>query len=122
MAIKIKIGKKKPCCGCSEAKKRGFGQGKPPKGEIYKKQDIYLEENEKLLREIDEDELSHIQSVLDSMDPDDMAFNQTFAGKTRVVIDFPTADVASEHGKFVNMWAEMGYKVDWEKAVVSKTL
>ena len=45
--IKIRIGKKKSHCG--EAKKIGFGQGTPPKGEWYKKQEIYLEEETKTL-------------------------------------------------------------------------
>ena len=42
--IKVRIGKKKSPCG--EAKKVGFGQGTPPKGEWYKKQEIFLEEED----------------------------------------------------------------------------
>ena len=118
--IKLRIGKKH-ACGCHEAKKLCPGHKKHPRDEIYKKRSAHLEGNEKLLREIDEDELSHIQGVLDSMDPDDMAFNQMFGGKTRVIIDFPTTDSTTEHGKFINMFQELGYKVDWEKGVVSGT-
>ena len=127
MAIKIKIGKKKPSCGCSEAKKRGFAQGKPPKGEIYKKQDIYLEEkDENLLHELTEDEFERAKAAVGEIDPDDLAFNQIFGDKKRLVIDFPVADRDTDAGRFINIWSDMpdvgtggNYSVDWEKGLVS---
>ena len=77
----------------------------------------YLSE-ERLLREIDEDELEHIRRAIDEMNPEDLAFNEMFDGKERVVIDFPTRDEKTELGQFINMWEEMEYTVDWEKGIV----
>ena len=57
----------------------------------------------RLLREIDEDELGHIQRALDEMGPEDLAFNELFGGKNRVLIPFPVADTKSELGRFVNI-------------------
>ena len=82
--IKIRIGKKKSPCG--ESKKRGFGQGTPPKGEWYKKQEIYLEEETKLLRELTEDELERALAAVAEIDPDELAFNQIFGDKKRLVL------------------------------------
>ena len=56
----------------------------------------------RLLREIDEEELGHIQRALDEMGPEDLAFNELFGGKNRVLIPFPVADTKSELGRFVN--------------------
>ena len=121
--IKIRIGKKKSHCG--EAKKIGFGQGTPPKGEWYKKQEIYLEDT-KLLRELTEDELERALAAVEEIDPDELAFNQIFGDKKRLVIDFPVADRDTDAGRFINMWSEMpdvgtggNYNVDWEKGLVS---
>jgi len=100
----------------------GFGQGTPPKQkkskEFYKKQTIELEEDAKLLREIDEDELEHIRRAIDEMNPEDLAFNEMFDGKERVVINFPTRGSGTELGEFLNMWDEMEYVVDWQKGIV----
>jgi len=122
--IKVRIGKKKSPCG--ESKNKGFGQGTPPKGEWYKKQEIYLEEETKLLRELTEDELERALAAVEEIDPDELAFNQIFGDKKRLVIDFPVADRDSDAGKFINMWTEMpdagtngNYNVDWEKGLVS---
>jgi len=106
----------------------GFGQGKPPKDkksrEFYKKQVIYLEEddgNEILLKEVTEDELEHISRAINDMSPEEWAFNELFDGKSRLVIDFPVVDGGTPLGKFLNMWKKMNYEVDWEKGVVSAT-
>ena len=121
--IKVRIGKKKSHCG--EAKKIGFGQGRVPKGEFYKKQEIVVEET-KLLRELTEDELERALAAVEEIDPDELAFNQIFGDKKRLVIDFPVANLDSDAGQFVNLWAGLedtetgvGYNVDWEKGIVS---
>jgi hypothetical protein len=73
----------------------------------------------KLLREITEDELEHIRKALDEMGPEDLAFNDLFDGKNRILIPFPTRDAASELGKFVLFFDETGWQVDWEKGIIS---
>ena len=82
---------------------------KPPK--------MYTER--KLLRELDEAEVEHIRDAIDHLDEEDLAFNSLFKGKMRLVLDFPTMDTASDLGKFVDMFREMGYDVNWEKGLVS---
>lgn len=77
--------------------------------------------SEKLLREITEDELEHIQKALDEMNNEDLAFNKIFDGKMRVLIDFPTIDTKSDLGRFVEFFREAEYEVDWNKGVVSGT-
>ena len=77
----------------------------------------YLSE-ERLLREIDEDELEHIRRAIDEMNPEDLAFNEMFDGKERVVIAFPTRGSGTELGEFLSMWDEMEYVVDWQKGIV----
>jgi len=104
--------------------RRGFGQGEPPKDsksrEWYKKQEIYLENGEKLLRELDEDEYQIVIDTLADLEPDDLAFNQLFAGKTRLIINFPTMDTQSELGQFVQELDQvLGLTIDWEKGMVS---
>ena len=73
----------------------------------------------RLLREVTEDELLHIQKALDEMDNDDLAFNKIFDGKMRVVLDFKTMDKTSALGTFVNFFKESGYEVDWNKGMLS---
>jgi len=73
----------------------------------------------KLLREISEDELTHIQRAIDEMDGEDLAFNEAFDGKMRLVIDFPTLDTGSDLGKFVDVFRDQEYEVDWDKGIVS---
>ena len=121
--IKIRVRKKKSPCG--ESKKIGFGQGTPPKGEWYKKQEIVVEDT-KLLRELTEDELERALAAVEAIDPDELAFNQIFKDKKRLVIDFPVADRDTDAGRFIGMWSEMpdvgsggNYNVDWEKGLVS---
>jgi hypothetical protein len=57
----------------------------------------------KLLREIEEDELEHIRRALDEMGPEDLAFNELFGGKNRILIPFPVADTGSELGQFISI-------------------
>jgi len=106
------------------SEKRGFGEGEPPKDkksqELYKKQEIYLENGEKLLRELDEDEYEIVTDVLADLEPDDLAFNQLFAGKTRLIINFPTMDNQSQLGQFAEELKDiLELEVDWEKGIVS---
>ncbi len=72
-----------------------------------------------VLREISEDELTHIERALDEMGAEDLAFNDLFDGKQRVVIDFKTLDVNSDLGKFVKELQDLGYDVDWKKGILS---
>ena len=73
----------------------------------------------KLLREIDEEEVEHVRSAIDNMGAEELAFNDLFEGKTRLVLDFPTMDTSSDLGKFVDMFRVMGYDVNWEKGLIS---
>jgi|GEM_PF-2649412 len=81
----------------------------------------FLVENksEKILREVTEDELGHIQQALDEMDNEDLAFNKIFDGKMRVILDFKTMDRKSELGTFVDFFKISDYKVDWNKGMLS---
>ncbi len=63
--------------------------------------DISDKKPEKLLRELDESEYEIVKDVLEDLQPDDLAFNRLFAGKNRLVINFPTMDTQSELGQFV---------------------
>ena len=84
-----------------------------------KKPKMYTES--KLLRELDEDEYSVIQDAIDEMEPEDLAFNELFEGKTRLIIDFQAFDETSDMGKFAKTLQDQGYAVDWEKGLVSET-
>ena len=82
--------------------------------------DISEQKPEKLLRELDEDEYEIVTDVLADLKPDDLAFNQLFAGKTRLIINFPTMDTESELGQFVEELDQvLGLTIDWEKGMVS---
>ena len=76
-------------------------------------------EEKKLLREIDEEELGHIERALDELGPQDLAFSHLFGEKNRVLIPFMTKDSDSELGKFVQLFETMGYSVDWNKGLIS---
>ena len=75
----------------------------------------------KLLREITEDELEHIDQALNEMGPEDLAFNDLFDGKNRVLIPFPTKEATSKLGKFVHFFDEADWQVDWDKGIMSGT-
>jgi hypothetical protein len=73
----------------------------------------------RLLRELDEDEVEHVRDAIDTLGAEDLAFNDLFEGKTRLVLDFPTKNVTTDLGKFVDSFRVMGYDVSWEKGLVS---
>jgi hypothetical protein len=73
----------------------------------------------KLLRELDDEEVEHVRDAIDNMGAEELAFNDLFEGKTRLVLDFPTMDTSSDLGKFVDMFRVMGYDVNWEKGLIS---
>jgi len=75
----------------------------------------------KLLREITEDELEHIAKALNEMGPEDLAFNDLFDGKYRMLIPFPTREATSTLGIFVHFFEEAGWQVDWDKGIMSGT-
>ena len=75
---------------------------------------------EKILREIDEDELSILQDILDDLDGQDLAFDKLFDGKMRVVLDFKTMDEDTELYKLAEILRErVSVNVDWETGMVS---
>ena len=82
-----------------------------------KKPKMYTES--RLLRELTQDEFDIIEDAIDSMEPEDMAFNELFEGKTRLIIDFQAFDETSDMGKFAKTLQDQGYAVDWEKGLVS---
>jgi len=76
---------------------------------------------EKVLREVTEDEMRVLENVLDDLDPAKLPLNDLFSGKMRVVIPFPTMDTESDLGKFVKFFDIQEYEVDWDKGIVSAT-
>ena len=74
---------------------------------------------EKVLREITEDEMTHIVHAIDEMEPSDLAFDELFDGKKRLVLDFKTLDMQTDLGQFMHVWKEMGYEVNWKKGTIS---
>ena len=82
--------------------------------------DISAKKPEKLLRELDESEYEIVTDVLDDLAPDDLAFNELFAGKMRIIINFPTMDNQSQLGQFAEELDQvLKLNVDWEKGMVS---
>jgi hypothetical protein len=81
--------------------------------------DISEQKPEKLLRELDESEYEIVKDVLDDLSPDELAFNKLFAGKMRLIINFPTMNNATELGKFGEFFKKQDFDVDWEKGLVS---
>ena len=71
--------------------------------------------NEKVLREVTEDEMRVLEDVLDDLNPANLPLNDLFSNKMRVVIPFPTTDPSSELGKFAEFFRSQEYDVDWEK-------
>jgi hypothetical protein len=80
---------------------------------------IKLENKQNLLREVTTDEFEHIQRAIDELSYEQLAFHGIFGDKTRLIIDFPTPDRSTPLGRFISMWVEMGYDVDWKKGIVS---
>lgn len=81
-----------------------------------KKPKMYTER--KLLRELEEDEYELIRDAIDTMGPEDLAFNDLFRGKSRLILDFKAFDESSDLGKFAKTFQDQGYTVDWEKGMV----
>lgn len=77
--------------------------------------------NEKVLREVTEDEMRALEDVLDDLDPANLPLNDLFSGKMRAVIPFPTTDPSTELGKFAKFFETQEYDVNWEKGMVSAT-
>ena len=89
---------------------------------INKWRNFLNEGKERILREITEDEMEHIRDALDNMDDGEyLAFPELFGDRTRIVLDFKTADKESELGRFINLFDVLGYNVDWQKGLVSAT-
>jgi hypothetical protein len=80
---------------------------------------IKLENKQDLLYEVTEDEFAHIERAIEEMPLEELAFQDIFGDKTRLVIDYPTPDTSTPLGRFVAMWEDMGYEVDWSKGMVS---
>tara|TARA_R110000824_G_scaffold92217_9_gene223930 strand:+ start:9799 stop:12288 length:2490 start_codon:yes stop_codon:yes gene_type:complete len=80
---------------------------------------IKLENDEKLLREVTDDEFEHIQKAIDELSYEQLAFHDIFGDKTRLIIDFPTADKQSELGEFIGLFKDLGYKMDWAAGTLS---
>jgi serine/threonine protein kinase len=70
------------------------------------------------LQEAMPEEREHIEAAL-KLAPEQLAFNDLFDGKKRLVYDLPAVDKETEAGQFISLWPEMGYKVDWNKGMVS---
>ncbi len=90
---------------------------KKSKKKKRKNEEVELYE-EKVLREITEDEMRVLEDVLDDLNPANLPLNDLFSNKMRVVIPFPTIDTGSELGKFAEFFRSQEYDVDWEKGMV----
>jgi len=76
-----------------------------------------------LLREIDQDEMSSIQGVLDEMDGDVLAFDKLFNGKNRIILPFSSLDFDSDVGKFMKLmrrFADLGWEADYKTGTISR--
>tara|TARA_R110001592_G_scaffold3075_2_gene17172 strand:+ start:2993 stop:5494 length:2502 start_codon:yes stop_codon:yes gene_type:complete len=73
---------------------------------------------EKTLNEMKPGEREHLGSWLYQNDPANLPFNDAFRGKIRHILPISQADNETETGKFVNLFAKMGYQVDWEKGML----
>ena len=87
----------------------------------------------KLLREITDDELDHIETALHEMEPEDMAFNELFKGKQRILLPFAAGDMNTELGQFLSILGTFGpndnyqpldkeysFAPNWKKGVMEK--
>jgi hypothetical protein len=106
--MKTMFGKRYPNCVKKSKKK---------KRKKRKNEDLYPS-SEKVLREIEEDEMRVLEDVLDDLDPANLPLNELFADKMRVIIPFPTIDPSTDLGKFAKFFENQEYEVDWEKGMV----
>ena len=106
--MKTMFGKRYPNCVKKSKKKK------------RKNEEIDLYE-EKVLREVTEDEMRVLEDVLDDLDTANLPLNDLFSGKMRVVIPFPTTDPSTDLGKFAKFFETQEYDVQWDKGSVSAT-
>jgi hypothetical protein len=106
--MKTMFGKRYPNCVKKSKKKK------------RKNEEIELYE-EKVLREVTEDEMRVLEDVLDDLDTANLPLNDLFSGKMRVVIPFPTTDPSTDLGKFAKFFETQEYDVQWDKGIVSAT-
>ena len=92
-------------------KNDSFSTQKPQKKQkLVENKDIYgeiVENSDKILSEVTEDEVAHIEKAIEHMDPDDLAFNSMFDGLMRRIIPFSTLDPDSHSGKFIKFWDKL---------------
>ena len=85
----------------------------------------------KLLHEVSEDEIELIQGAIDDMGPEDLAFNEQFKGKERILIPFAAGDQTTELGQFLGILStsssendplhrDYAFTPNWEKGVMEK--
>ena len=79
----------------------------------------FVTTDDKLLREVTEEEFDNITDAIGELGPEDKAFNHIFKGKNRVLIPFITKDYESDLGKFVKFFEDAKYKVDWDLGIMS---
>ena len=70
------------------------------------------------IKEVTDEELEHIK-IAKLLEPEDLAFSDLFGDKRRIIIDFEQLSSDTKLGKFVNMFKEMNYEVDWNKGMVT---
>ena len=68
----------------------------------------------KILREITSDELDHIEKAIHEMEPEDMAFNELFKGKERILIPFAAGALHTELGQFLSILGTRGKRDNYE--------
>ena len=83
--------------------------------QILQKATLLLEQT---LAEMMPSEREHLGPWLYQNDPANLPFNDAFRGKIRHILPISQADNETETGKFVNLFAKMGYQVDWEKGML----
>tara|TARA_R100000315_G_C5235326_1_gene147025 strand:- start:997 stop:3018 length:2022 start_codon:yes stop_codon:yes gene_type:complete len=85
----------------------------------YSRIKIKIPNKKKLIKEVSEYEFKQIQSVVEKLSPEDLAFYDIFGDKTRIVIDMPVNSRDTPIGQFIDLWSTMGYAVNWEKGLIS---
>tara|TARA_R100001163_G_scaffold65838_1_gene65560 strand:+ start:6459 stop:8942 length:2484 start_codon:yes stop_codon:yes gene_type:complete len=75
--------------------------------------------NEKVLREVTEDEMRVIEDILDDLDGDALSLSNVFGDKKRIIVDFPTMDTDSDLGKFVDFFQKQEWDVEWPKGLAT---
>ena len=107
--MKKMFGKMYPNC-VKKSKKKKRKKRKNEEIEIYE---------EKVLREVTEDEMRVVEDILDDLDGDELSLASVFDEKMRIVIDFPTMDTDSDLGKFVDFFNKQEWDVEWPKGLAA---